>query len=216
MTDETLVLRADPIVRERLRTIFWIRLSSAFAMLAPAVGMTFFLYLQGRGEIEPVLPGGEPPPDTLPSMYAVLWSVWLPLGILCVITGGIIAVLAWKAFAGYRREFRLTGLGLEEKDPLSIKRLLWKDVQALEIGQDYTVRGRGQSFRLSAEWLGREAADQAGTFLKAHIPREKTVTVSGTLEEWVERLARLAPTILAGLVAAIAALATYWVFLRPQ
>ena len=103
--EEILILKAQPLVRDKLRTLFWIRLSSCIGLLLPAAACTVFLWIQSRPSTDLVLAGAEPALDasSTAGMYAVVWNVWLPLAFLSLVTGGVLAWLAWRAYLGYTR-----------------------------------------------------------------------------------------------------------------
>lgn len=207
--DETLILKAEPVMRERLRALFWIRLSSAAAVLLPALACT--AYLWARSQTPLPIEEGEP---AGPGLISVVWGVWLPLAFLSLAAGGVLAWLAFRAYRGYRREFHLTASGLERRDVGRARRLRWAQVLLVETGRDFTFKTRDESWNVPGDWLGRDQAQALEAWLKGHLPKEKLAPAATAIEIALDRTMRLLPTLFALLLAAITAVAMYWVFLR--
>ena len=214
--EETLVIKAVPSVREKLRAVFWIRLSSSVAIVVPALACTVFLWLQSQPPPDAVLPGADPSLDVSSTigMYSVIWNVWLPLGIMSLVVGGVLAWLARRAYLGYSREYRFTPAGVERRESRRVVKVPWGKIAAAELGGDITLRLKDGAWTMAGDWMGRETADAAERYVKARLPKEKIVVRTGGLELALQRSMKLAPAVLAFLVAAITAVSLYWAFLR--
>lgn len=215
MAEGTLVVRAAPKERERLRRVMWIRVSNALAFLLPVAVLCAMWASSGGSAGAGIADDGSL--DVLGGdVFALVLPMWISFGLLGAAVGGFCAALAVKAWGAKEEAIRFTPEGLE-RDYLRRKVLIpWKDVTQVDVAADHlVVRSTGASCRLRLDWAGPEQMEAASLFIKARVPRDRFLPAATGVERFLEGLGKVLPFLFAALLAMIAALSVYWAF-RPR
>jgi hypothetical protein len=207
---DTLILEAIPVVRQRLKYLFWLRFSSAGALIIPALAATLFVWQRSQVSYQE-LPNGELAVDTLSQgVHYIFWVIWVPIAVLALLAGAVCALLAYRALDALKRVVHLTPKGVSLKSLQGTRQFRWDQIRRLEVGDSLTFHHPSGRWTVREDWMGRERLEAAVVYLKERLPKEKIFPAPTTAEAILLRLNAALPYVFAALLVAIAAAALHW------